>query len=175
MLYKKIISSLIFSVFTFFIIASAENAPNENSGIKVMTFEDLKPLLDKKTDTTYVVNFWATWCAPCIAEIPYFEEVGEKYKDKKLKILMVSLDFPSHIKSRLIPFMKKENMKNEVVLLDDPNSNRWIPLVDKDWSGAIPATLIYNDCKRKFYPNEFTSNELHTVVEEFINDSVSAE
>lgn len=174
MLVKKFFLSLILSVFTLLIFVSAEHLPNENIKINVLNFEELKPLLEKKTDTTYVVNFWVTWCAPCIAEIPYFEQVGEKYSNDKLKVLMVSLDFPTHIKSRLIPFIKKEKMKNEVVLLDDPNSNRWIPLVDEDWSGAIPATLVYNKHERKFYPNELSFNELDSVVNEFLGKTNNA-
>lgn len=146
--------------------AATENKSSE-SKIKVMSFDELQPLLHKSNDTTYVINFWATWCAPCIEELPYFEKLGEKYKDKKLKVLMVSLDFSTQIKSRLIPFIEKNKMKNEVVVLDDPNSNRWIPLVDSEWSGAIPATLIYNKNKRKFYPQEFTLEELEAAVAEF--------
>lgn len=157
----------IFGFLLFFILLLISAGKKTETEIRVMNFEELKPLLEKNTDTTYIVNFWATWCAPCIAEIPYFEQVGEKYKDEKVKIFMVSLDFPSHINSRLVPFMEKEKMKNEVVLLDDPNSNRWIPLVDKNWTGAIPATLIYTKNKRKFIPNELTFSELDSIVNKF--------
>ena len=161
----------LFTVFVlgFWLISvSVSQAENPENKIKVMDFDEFRPLLYKDNDTTYVVNFWATWCAPCIEELPYFEQLGEKHKDKKLKILMVSLDFSTQIKSRLIPFIQKNNLKNEVIVLDDPNSNRWIPMVNADWSGAIPASLIYNKNKRKFYPHEFTFEELNSAVDEFL-------
>lgn len=134
-----------------------------------MSFDQLKPLLHQQNDTLYVVNFWATWCAPCIQEIPYFEKIGQKYSDKKVKVLMVSMDFPNQVESRLIPFIEKQNMKNEVILLDDPRQNKWIPQVDKDWSGVIPATLVYRKNDRKFYPKEFTFEELDEAVKSFLN------
>ncbi len=166
MIYKIFQFSLLLS-FAALTLNSTEK-PEQEKSIAVYTFEELQPLLQKQNDTLYIVNFWATWCAPCIAEIPYFEKLGEKYSDKKVKVLMVSLDFPTQVKSRLIPFIEKEKMKNEVVLLDDPNSNAWIPLVDKDWSGAIPATLIYNESERLFFQQEFSFEELDSIVSPFI-------
>lgn len=132
--------------------------------IKVLNFDELQPLLQMDNDTVYVINFWATWCAPCIKEIPYFEELGQKYHHEKVKVLMVNLDFPNQLKSRVIPFIEKEKMKNEVVLLDDHRSNIWIPLVDEKWTGAIPATLIYGKEFRKFYQQELSFSELEEIV-----------
>ena len=141
----------------------SQNKTKEPS-IKVLSFQELHPLLEFKNDTIYVVNFWATWCAPCIKEIKYFEQLGQKFQDKNVKVLMVSLDFPDQLETKLIPFIEKENIKNEVVLLDDPNSNNWIPLVHKKWTGAIPATLIYVKDFKKFYQQEFTFSELEAIV-----------
>lgn len=142
---------------------SSENKVKE-SKIRVLNFQQLQPFLELENDTVYVVNFWATWCAPCIKEIPYFEQLSQKYQHKNVKVLMVSLDFPDQLQSRLIPFIEKQNMKNEVVLLDDPQSNHWIPLVDKEWTGAIPATLIYGKGFREFYQHEFTFPELEEII-----------
>lgn len=125
-------------------------------------------MLEQGGDTIYLVNFWATWCAPCIKEIPYFEQFGEKYRDKNVKILMVSLDMRDQLETKLVPFIEKENMNNEVILLDDPNFNEWIPLVDKNWTGAIPATLVYGKGFRKFFPHELTFTELEEIVEPFL-------
>lgn len=132
--------------------------------VQVVDFKQFQPLLHIDNDTIYVVNFWATWCAPCIREVPYFEQLREEYKGEKLKIIMVSLDFSEDLDSRVIPFMRKHNMQNEVILLDDPQSNLWIPLVDEKWTGAIPATLIYGNGFREFYPKEFTFSELDEIL-----------
>ncbi|MEA5128344.1 TlpA disulfide reductase family protein [Proteiniphilum sp.] len=147
----------------------SENRKSETE-IKVVDFKQLQPLLEQKDDTIYVVNFWATWCAPCIKEIPYFEQFGEKYRSRNVKVLMVSLDMRSQLETKLIPFIEKEKMKNEVILLDDPKFNDWIPLVDKSWTGAIPATLIYGSGFREFYPKEFTLDELEKIVQPLLAD-----
>ena len=130
--------------------------------VNAYDYSKLEYFLNRKNDTTYVVNFWATWCVPCVQELPYFEQLGEKYKSDKVKVLLVSLDMHKMIESKLIPFIKEKELKSEVVLLRDPDSNSWIPKVDSTWSGAIPATIIYNKSKRKFYERSFTYEELES-------------
>ena len=162
----RIFFSVLFLTLPFFLFSL--NKKNENE-IRVMNFEQLQPLLHLENDTIYVVNFWATWCAPCIKEIPYFEELGQKYRNNKVKVLMVSLDFPKQLESRVIPFIEKRKMENEVILLDDPRSNHWIPLINKNWTGAIPATLIYGKEFREFYQQEFTFSELEEIILPLLN------
>ena len=170
----------IFSITLFFLLASTvSNAGNNyltsnsdaeaGAKVKVVNFNEFEPILHQENDTVYVVNFWATWCGPCIKEIPYFEQLGVKYRDSNLKIIMVSLDMPNQIESKLIPFIEKNNMKNDVLLLDDPNFNSWIPVVDKEWTGAIPATLIYSKSIREFYAKELTFIELEEIVKPLLS------
>ena len=138
--------------------------------VQVVNFQQFQPLLHMDNDTIYVVNFWATWCGPCVREVPYFEQLREEYKGEELKIRMVSLDFSEDLNSRVIPFMIKHNMQNEVILLDDSQSNLWIPLVDEKWTGAIPATLIYGNGFREFHAKEFTFSELDEIIKPLISN-----
>lgn len=108
-------------------------------------------LKQSKSDTVYVINFWATWCKPCVEELPAFEKLNELYKNKKVKLIMVSNDFKKQINSRLIPFIIKKKLKSAVAFMDESNPNDWIDKVDKSWSGAIPATLII--CGKKNFLN----------------------
>lgn len=126
--------------------------------IDVVDFNMLEPKLTKSSDTVYVVNFWATWCAPCVKEFPYFDDAAKIYSGKKVKFLMVSLDFPNQIEKSLKPFVKSRTNHLQVVLLDDPNQNEWINKVSPDWSGALPATLIYKGSYKVFVegPMELT-------------------
>ncbi|MCL8006873.1 TlpA family protein disulfide reductase [Gelidibacter japonicus] len=137
--------------------------------LDVYDFEGLKPFLKTNTDKIYVVNFWATWCAPCIKELPYFEALNSAYSDKNVEFLLVSLDFPKKYDSHVKPFIKKNNLKSKVVALNDNDSHTWIPAIDPDWSGAIPATLIFNKDKRQFYERTFTYEELEAEVKKFLN------
>lgn len=113
--------------------------------------------LDK--DTTYVINFWATWCGPCVKELPYFEELNKKYASQKFKQILVSLDAPRMLDAKVLPFIKKNEIQSEVVLLGDGKFNSWIDRVDPRWSGAIPITLIYKGEEKLFYEQEFHSME----------------
>jgi thiol-disulfide isomerase/thioredoxin len=159
---------LSFVLFTINVRVQANNTSSDN-GIEVYTFDEFRHWLTKETDSIYVINFWATWCAPCVKEIPAFEKLHATYLDKKVKVLYVSLDFPAQVQSRVIPFIERMKMDAEVVLLNDPNSNRWIPLVSEKWSGAIPATLIYSKDFNEFYEQEFTFDQLQTIILPLIN------
>lgn len=139
--------------------------------VPVVDFEGFQPYLKKTTDTVYVVNFWATWCKPCVKELPAFEKLNREYRNEKVKVLLVSLDFIKHYDSKLIPFIKKNNLQSEVILLNDPRSNRWIDKVSPEWSGAIPATVIYRGDMRGFYGQSFTYEELENELKKYINTS----
>ena len=134
-----------------------------------LNFEELEQqYLQKKNDSIYIINFWATWCKPCIKELPAFEKLASNYSDKKVKLLLVSLDFPDKLESQVIPFIERNNIQSEVVLLDDADANSWIPKVSPQWSGAIPATIIYKKDNRKFYEQSFTFEELEAELKTFL-------
>lgn len=147
----------------------SQKVENHTSELKVVNFNELQDYLKSKDNSkTYVVNFWATWCAPCVKELPYFEQLNANFSKSNVEVILVSLDFPKQLDTKLKPFIKKNALKSEVILLDDADSNTWIPKVDKDWSGSIPATLIYNQNKRQFYERSFDYQELETELQQFI-------
>jgi thiol-disulfide isomerase/thioredoxin len=152
----------IFSV--FIIVLGLMLSSSLDKQITVVDYKGLEPYLNKQNDTTYVVNFWATWCKPCVKELPNFEQLNENYKDKKVKVILVSLDFYKNYQTSLIPFIKNRGIKSEVILLHDPDSNAWIDKVYKNWSGAIPATLVYNRSSRSFYEQSFEYKQLDSVL-----------
>lgn len=160
---------ILIGVVTLFMASIAiaqNNAPEVKtvSGIRVVDFAGLEPMLQTDSDTTYVVNFWATWCAPCIKELPYFQKIHEKFSGAKVKVVLVSLDFEKQIESRLVPFLEKNKLKPDVIVLSDPASNTWINKVDPSWSGAIPATLFINKSGKRFFEKEFTYQEIQDVI-----------
>src|SRR6056297_3061004 len=142
-----------------FILLSGHIHAQEVRVVKVGT-EELMELLNKHNDTTYVVNFWATWCSPCVKEIPYFQDLQDAYSDKNLQVILVSMDFPNQLEKRVNPFLVKREISLPVYLMTDLDYDSWIERVDPSWSGAIPATLIYNRSDRIFFEQEFEKDAL---------------
>ena len=136
---------------------------------EVVDYYGLEDIINRNDNKTYVVNFWATWCVPCVKELPYFEKLNQEYHDKNVEVVLVSLDFPNQYETKLRPFINKHQLESELYALDDMDSNYWIPQVNKDWSGAIPATLIFNKEKRLFYEQPFEYEELEKEIQKFIN------
>ena len=136
--------------------------------LEVYDFQGVEQFLLSNDSKTYVVNFWATWCAPCVKELPYFEQIQDEYKDD-IEVILISLDFPSQYETKLKPFLNEKQLKSKVIVLDDVDMNSWIPKIDSKWDGAIPVTLIYNKKKRQFYPQSFTYDQLMSEVKKFIN------
>ncbi|MGY2133322.1 TlpA disulfide reductase family protein [Hymenobacter sp. HD11105] len=145
-------------------------APSEAQQVEVIKFPVLQKRLSQPNDTTYVVNFWATWCGPCIKELPYFEKANAAYAGKKVKVLLVSLDYASQLDKKVKPFVQKRGLKSEILLLNETDPNTWLEKVDKQWSGAIPFTLMLNNKKQKraAFEQEFTQAELTTQLQKFL-------
>tara|TARA_R110002073_G_scaffold15953_2_gene62090 strand:- start:23437 stop:23973 length:537 start_codon:yes stop_codon:yes gene_type:complete len=140
----------------------------EVSDVHTVDYEGLKPIFNKEDNKIYVINFWATWCLPCVKELPYFEKINQDYKDENVEVILVSLDFPKQKQTRLIPYINKKKLQSEVIHFDDVNEQFWIADINESWTGAIPATLIYNKDKRKFYEQSFAFEELKKEIELFI-------
>ena len=128
--------------------------------------KELLNILSQQNDTTYVINFWATWCKPCVKELPDFIETEAAYENKKVRFIYFSLNFKNQLETMLKPFLKQNNFFSEVYLVDEPDYNSWINTVDKEWQGNIPATLIYNSSKdiRNFYGHEMDKSFLNELL-----------
>jgi thiol-disulfide isomerase/thioredoxin len=143
------------------------NITGYSQNIRIIKITDLEKRIRNNSDTTYIVNFWATWCVPCVKELPDFDSINNTYIKNKVKILLVSLDFKEDLKIKLLPFIASKKIKSEVLLLDETNANYFIPKVSGEWSGAIPATLIINYQKKlnRFFEKKLNYEFLKTEIE----------
>lgn len=138
--------------------------------IQVFNYDQLKPMLQYDNDTTYVVNFWATWCSPCVQELPYFVALDSMHRGEAFRLILVSLDFRKDYLRKLEPFMDTHGLRPYVVALDDHRADYWINDIDPSWSGAIPATLVYRGNRRTFYEKTFHQvGDLDNIVKPFLN------
>jgi thiol-disulfide isomerase/thioredoxin len=129
----------------------------------------LKRLLESNSDTTYVLNFWATWCVPCVEELPEFEPFAAFLKDRKAQLIFISLDAPKTANATLTRFLKNKKVPGNIVVLNAPDYNAWIDLVDPSWQGSIPATLFFrgSDKKHWFAERTITHSELLQIFTQF--------
>jgi thiol-disulfide isomerase/thioredoxin len=132
----KKISLIISTLFVSFII-TAQTIPSRK-------ITDVANYYNKKNDSVYVINFWATFCKPCVAEIPYLQSITKKYSGLKVKLLLVSLDLPAFYPRKVEIFAKKNNFTADIVWLNESDADHFCPVIDKKWSGSMPATLFVN-------------------------------
>lgn len=144
--------------------------PVDAQNIEVIKYNQLESILDSKTNDNRVVNFWATWCGPCVKELPQFEALLEKYKSENLEVILVSLDFANNLDSKVQKFVEKKGLKSTLYLLDETDYNSFIDKIDPSWSGAIPATMMLSarNEKKLFLEKEFKEGELEKAYLDFI-------
>lgn len=151
------------------LFASCQPEKEKPLYVSYQNFDDIAHLFSTDSDSTYVINFWATWCKPCIEEMPYFEQLHEEFSDNKLKVVLVSLDFEKDVETRLIPFLEAQQLQSDVALLLDGKYNNWIDKVESSWDGAIPVTLIYNATDKQFHGKQYANFEqLANMVKEML-------
>ncbi len=129
------------------------------SQARQIEFNSIDSLYAMKNDTLYVINFWATWCKPCVEELPAFENVTSQRK-LPVRVFLVSMDPPKMLDSRVNKFISAWHIKSTVWLLDVANATEWIDRVSPTWSGAIPATIFVRNGKKEFVEKKMTADEL---------------
>lgn len=137
--------------------------------VTTIKFDQLQQLRKAPHDTLYVVNFWATWCKPCIKEIPYFEAAHAQYKDQPVRVILVSMDAVQDMEKRVMPFAQKRQLNSRLYLLDEPDGNTWIDRIEPKWSGAIPATMFFNNKRGQyeFIEREISEQELQEFITKY--------
>ena len=158
---KKIGLTILIASFSFF--AKSQN-------ISSWKIEDVVNHYSKSTDSVYVVNFWATFCKPCVAEIPYLQSISSKYRNQKVNLLLVSLDLPAFYPDKIRTFAKNNNFTAQIAWLNESDADHFCPMIDKKWTGSIPATVFVNAATgyKKFIESSMTEEQFEMELKEAI-------
>lgn len=159
----------------FFLVLALFVMTSNSQPIAKWKIEDVVRSYSAKNDTVYVVNFWATFCKPCIEEIPDFIRIVNKYKAQKVKLLLVSLDLPSYYPAKIAAFAKKNNYNTNIVWLNETDADHFCPAIDEKWSGAIPATIIVNSKSglKHFAEDQIKATEFEAILKKAVEDIAS--
>jgi thiol-disulfide isomerase/thioredoxin len=135
----------------------------------IIKLKDLHSIIETPSPKIMVINFWATWCGPCIKELPLFETLNQKRDDVTVILVSMDLDLDPD-PEKVYKFIERKNLKSQVLLLNEQDPNSWISTIDEQWSGALPATLIINSKtgQRKFIGKEIHDGELDKLVDELL-------
>lgn len=156
---KKILSFIIIMIF----------AVSAKAQIKAVSMDEAMKMADTSS-IPVIVNFWATWCKPCVHELPYFEK-HVNATNGKVRLILVSLDFKENFPKGLSAFAKQQGYRSTIVWLKDTNAEEYIPKVDSNWSGAIPATIMINKAKgyRQFFNHQLTEERFVLELNKLLN------
>jgi thiol-disulfide isomerase/thioredoxin len=133
---------------------------------KIVKLDKVQSLLTTKSDKIQIINFWATWCGPCVKELPLIEKIGQERSDIRVTLVSLDLDLDEN-PEKVYKFVERKGLKSAVLILDESDPNSWIDKIDKEWTGSLPATIVINTNtgKRAFVGKELKEGELETLIE----------
>ena len=163
----KLISS---ALAVFLIIFSCQNDKVIQTNIALLDSIKLTQLIEENKKNVFIVNVWATWCVPCVEEMPDLIKLKDYYKNKNVKIIGVSIDYPEEIESKVVPFIQKHNLNFPVFVNNFRKDELFINFLNQDWSGAVPATFIYdkNGIQKEFLLGKHSFDDFKSVVEKYL-------
>ena len=137
--------------------------------IKKLKIADVLKMADTSS-VPIVINFFATWCRPCVEELPWFQKTVPDFKGKGVKLLLVSLDYADDYPKQILSFAKKHGIDAQIVWLDEADPNYFCPKVDKRWEGTIPVSLMVNNANhfRAFYDYQLPEGQLKIALNKLI-------
>jgi thiol-disulfide isomerase/thioredoxin len=147
--------------------SAAKTAP---APVVAIDTNGLKDLVTKQRQGPLLVNFWATFCDPCRDEFPDLVKIDKDYRPQSLEFVTVSLDDVTDIKTEVPKFLEAMKATMPAYLLDVNDPEPAIKLMDPRWSGALPATFLYNEKGEEVFKHYGRVNtaELRSAIEKLV-------
>jgi thiol-disulfide isomerase/thioredoxin len=158
-------------ILTLFLVSWIFFSTVQSQEIKKMKVTDLESYI-RTADHPLVVNFWATFCGPCVAEIPHFQAIADKYKNSRVELLLVSLDLPEDYPGKILSFARQKGFTGSLAWLNETDADYFCPKVDRNWSGGIPSTLFVNNKTgyRRFFEEALTAGHFEETLKTMVGN-----
>ena len=153
-------------ILLFVLLLTSPSLMHAQSKAEIVKLPKLQEILNSKSDKIKVINFWATWCAPCVKEMPFFEELHKSREDVEVILVSMDLDLDPD-PTKVYRFIERKKLQSRVLILDEKDPNSFINKIDKHWSGALPVTIIVNGKtgQRKFVEKALHEGDLEKLIE----------
>lgn len=157
-------------------IAAPEAAPvapaaTAAPGVSLATVDDIAAFLDDNAGKVLVINFWATWCAPCVHEMPELAAFYDAYKDRGVAFLSLSSDSLEDYESKLVPFVEERDLPFHVYAIANADPDELDAVLNVGMDFALPTTFVF-DRDRKIaqkWMRNITRADLERVVEPLLS------
>jgi thiol-disulfide isomerase/thioredoxin len=126
------------------LLSSCTGSRGSSSLVRPIDEAGLQQLIEQSRGKVVLINFWATWCEPCVEELPALMKIAQQFQPQGLQIFFVSIDEPEDIDGKVLPFLKAQGVAFRTYIKRTKDDEAFINAIDKKWSGAIPATFIYD-------------------------------
>ena len=138
----------------------------KTQGAQGISQEALKSLLATAAGKVRVINFWATWCPPCVAELPELAVFYTEHTDKGVAFFAISLDNPNEIEKTVKPFLKEKKVPFPVHVLLERDLEALSGIVKQELAGVLPTTLVYDKTGSvvKMFEGAITKEKLDSVI-----------
>lgn len=138
--------------------------------VAIVNTKWITDLRTQSSDTLYIINFWATWCKPCVEELPAFDTIEQHFSHAKIKVILVSTDMKRAYPQQIAQFIQNHQVRSTVVWMSEPNADRWINATGTNWSGAIPTTWFIQGSthRSEIYEGEFSADRLYHLIRNYL-------
>ncbi|MEW4567018.1 redoxin domain-containing protein [Tautonia sp. JC769] len=120
---------------------SLERWDAEPVSLETIDLDGVAELAKNDSDDLLLVNLWATWCGPCVAELPEFVEMNRMYRGRDFKLITISLD-DSDAQSKALEVLTEHHVSATNYLLDAADRDAFAEALDPEWPGPVPYTLL---------------------------------